>query len=68
MNKGEEIKDITLREFQERLTDVVNECGKESEVFFQFDNKHQFVVKGIYVSKCDCCDQKLPLIYGELMQ
>lgn len=61
-------KDITLLELQNKLQAAMKECGETSEVFFQFDNNLQFVIKGINVSKCNCCDQKLPLIYGELMQ
>lgn len=68
IDKSNEVSDMTLRELHEQLNNVISECGEDSEIFFQFDNKHQFVIKGISVSKCDCCDQKLPLIYGELMQ
>jgi len=68
MNNQHEVKDITLSELHEQLIDAIDECGKDSEVFFRFNNKYQFIVKGIYISKCDCCDQNLPLIYGELME
>lgn len=67
MGNQNEVKDITLSELQEHLNEIIEQCGKDSEVFFQFDNNYQFVIKGIYVSKCECCDQKLPLIYGELL-
>lgn len=67
MSNQNEVKDITLSELQEHLNEIIEQCGKDSEVFFQFDNNHQFVIKGIYVSKCECCEQKLPLIYGELL-
>jgi len=60
--------DMTLGEFEKNLKDVVKKCGVNSDVFFRFNDRQQFIVKGITVTKCDCCDVKLPIIYGEVME
>lgn len=61
-------KNMTLGELEKNLKDVIKKCGVYSDVFFRFDDRHQFIVKGVTVTKCDCCDVKLPMINGELME
>ena len=61
-------KDMILGELEKNLKDVISKCGVNSDVFFRFDDRKQFIVRGITVTNCDCCDVKLPIIYGELME
>jgi hypothetical protein len=61
-------KDLTLVELEKNLKDVIKKCGVNSEIYFRFDDTHQFILKGILVTKCDCCDVKVPIIYGDLMK
>jgi RNA binding exosome subunit len=61
-------EDMTLGELEKNLKEVIKKCGVNSNVYFRFDDKQQFILKGITVSKCDCCDVKLPIIFGEVMK
>lgn len=60
-------KDMTLGELEKNLKDVISKCGEDSSIFFRFDNSHQFIVKNLKVSKCDCCEVNLPMFIGEVM-
>lgn len=60
-------KDMTLGELEKNLKDVITKCGENSPIFFRFDSSHQFIVKSFKVSKCDCCEVKLPMFFGEVM-
>ena len=59
-------KDMTLGELEKNLKDVINKCGQNSFIYFN-DGKKQFIVKNLNVSKCDCCEYKLPMFFGEAM-
>ena len=61
-------EDMTLGELEKNLKEVIKKCGVNSNVYFRFDDKQQFILKGITVLKCDCCDVKLPIIFGEVMK
>jgi hypothetical protein len=60
-------KEMTLGELEKNLKDVISKCGENSPIFFRFDSNHQFIVRNLKVSECDCCEVKLPMFIGEVM-
>ena len=60
-------KDMTLGELERNLKDIISKCGHDSNIYFRFDGQQQFIIKNIKISKCDCCEIKLPMFVGEVM-